>query len=88
MVNIPSHLDLNKFIDKDFGQNKTFSYRLYGVVNHFGNVGFGHYNCLIKLKKNNKWTCFDDKIVVELDEEMQKLSNAYILIYLLNSNNN
>ena len=85
IVNIPNFLELNKFMDKDFMRNKTFSYNLYGVINHFGTIKFGHYNCLIRGKENKNWVCFDDKKILHLKEDFNKLYNAYILIYLLNN---
>ena len=48
IVNIPNSLELSKFIDKEFIVNNKVIYNLYGVVNHFGNINFGHYNCLIR----------------------------------------
>ena len=54
MVNIPNHIELSKFIAQDFCNNKSFSYNWNGVVNHFGNLGFGHYNWLInQIRKIN-----------------------------------
>ena len=59
-VNFPDTLDITDFIDEDLGKkynsfNKSGKciFNLYSVVNHFGSLDFGHYNCFIKLKINN-----------------------------------
>ena len=64
---------------------KAFSDNLYGVINHFRTINFGHYDCLIRGNKNKKWICFDDKNIFHLEEEFNKISYANILIYLLNT---
>ena len=87
-MNIPNDLGITNHTDEDSLENKNLDYKLYGVINHFGNISFGHYNSLIKLNDIKKWVCFDDKNVTQLDKELHKISNAYILIYQLNNIDN
>lgn len=61
------------------------TYNLYGVVNHMGSLGGGHYNAFCK--KKGEWYGFDDEKVYYLDKtkmDIQKVLNsnhAYILFY-------
>ena len=41
-------------------------YELYGVVNHYGTMGGGHYTAYCKNFLNNKWYEFDDSRVSEV----------------------
>jgi ubiquitin carboxyl-terminal hydrolase 4/11/15 len=55
-------------------------YDLFGVVNHFGPLGFGHYTAFIK--NNNKWWSMNDSHVSEeTNPENLITENAYILFY-------
>lgn len=36
------------------------NYDLYGVVNHYGQMGYGHYNNFALNEANQKWYLFDD----------------------------
>ena len=38
-------------------------YDCFGISNHFGNVGGGHYTAYAKNPINNKWYDFDDSYV-------------------------
>ena len=41
-------------------------YVLYGIVNHYGTMGGGHYTAYCKNFLNNKWYEFDDSRVSEV----------------------
>ena len=56
-------------------------YELYGVVNHFGSLGSGHYTAIIKNKAKG-WTCCNDSIISEINKESVINQNAYILFYV------
>jgi len=43
-------------------------YDLYGVVNHSGVIGFGHYYAYCKNKKTGKWYEHNDSSVSEISE--------------------
>lgn len=76
--------------------NEVAKYRLYGVVNHTGNLISGHYTSLVnkdpthRLEKGRqKWYYFDDEIVKEetnhgnIDQGVMKVSSGdvYVLFY-------
>lgn len=45
MVHFPKTLDLNNFVLSKINDNDTtdYTYDLYGIDNHFGGLGGGHY---------------------------------------------
>eukprot|EP00835_Amoeboradix_gromovi_P001609 NODE_77_length_23338_cov_0.319463.p5 type:complete len:443 gc:universal NODE_77_length_23338_cov_0.319463:20817-19489(-) len=78
-------IDLNFNISKILESivlNKTISisnckYELYGIVNHFGKYGTGHYTTAILI--DDKWVVFDDEKVY-INYENQNVS-GYVLFY-------
>ena len=67
--------------DLEIGNDKVKkTYDLYGVVNHFGSLEFGHY--IAYIKKNDKWIKCNDSEVTIIDEKQVMNSNAYILFYI------
>ncbi|ODV97035.1 hypothetical protein PACTADRAFT_48811 [Pachysolen tannophilus NRRL Y-2460] len=72
------------------GQNPPFDYKLYGVVNHFGNLINGHYTAYVdkgtRVNKSgmvNGWCYFDDTKVYKNCDFQEKVVNvnAYVLFY-------
>lgn len=65
------------------------TYRLYGVVNHMGGMGSGHYTAFVRSGPEqskgagapSKWLCCDDDRVYEISEEDVVTANAYLLFY-------
>jgi len=57
-------------------------YTLYGVVNHMGGLGAGHYYSYVR--KGRKWYCLDDRAVREIKEGDVVTPAAYILFYCRN----
>ena len=41
-------------------------YDLYGIINHYGNLQFGHYRSVIKNQHNNNWYVYDDSFVTPI----------------------
>tara|TARA_A100001015_G_scaffold239982_1_gene273519 strand:+ start:1463 stop:2434 length:972 start_codon:yes stop_codon:yes gene_type:complete len=69
------NLDLDKYcIDIRSKKNK---YSLYGIINHYGPYGGGHYTAYCK--NNGGWYEFNDSTVSEAEEIVTK--NAYVLFY-------
>ena len=65
---------------RDFHVNND-TYDLYGVVNHMGDLNYGHYTCIINM--NGQWMCFDDGIYYTIRKEEEVISSrAYILVYV------
>lgn len=63
------------------GQVPPFNYRLYGVINHFGNLITGHYTAYVR-KARHGWCLFEDQIVHEHCKMSEVVNgNAYILFY-------
>ena len=58
----------------------TSKYKLYGICNHTGSMGFGHYWAYCR-NENGKWHKYDDEDVTIIEEENIKSSNAYCLFY-------
>jgi ubiquitin C-terminal hydrolase len=67
-------------------QNKCGDkYDLYGTVNHFGDLGGGHYIAHAKNLINSKWYEFNDSTLVHIPEHetdrVVKCSSVYVLFY-------
>lgn len=66
--------------------NQSTIYDLFGVCNHFGLMGYGHYNAFCRDWKgdglDSEWKLFDDdKVSVCADDDEIKSKAAYILFY-------
>jgi hypothetical protein len=71
-----------------------YLYDLYGVINHYGRMGFGHYTAFARDwdrhtphtnngsgELSSTWYSFDDDLIHIVDEKTIKTSAAYILFY-------
>ncbi|CAD8064849.1 unnamed protein product [Paramecium sonneborni] len=56
-------------------------YKLFGVINHYGELQEGHYNSFIKNLEDQKWYCYDDSQVTEMQLQDIVTENAYVLCY-------
>ena len=61
------------------GENKDCKYKLYSVINHIGNFGDGHYFTFSNV--GDKWYCFNDENVEEIEKTSVSNKYAYILFY-------
>ncbi len=61
--------------------NGKIIYDLYGIVNHSGNVGFGHYHAYAQNPRTKKWYDFNDSSVHEISADNLVTSQAYVLFY-------
>ena len=77
-INFPiNNFSLSNFV---IGSNKnTAIYDLYGVVEHFGGLQYGHY--IAKCKNFFKWYKYNDSRVSEISESDIITPNAYLLFY-------
>jgi len=88
------NLDMNRFCgstktDKNediFAEGKQSAlYDLFGVVNHYGRMGFGHYTAACRRYTESylerDWFCFDDSLVQETPQTSIVSSSAYVLFY-------
>lgn len=56
-------------------------YDLFAVVNHYGNLGFGHYTAYAKNHVNGNWYYFDDSRVSQESAESTCTPAAYVMFY-------
>ena len=65
---------------RDFHVNND-TYDLYGVVNHMGDLNYGHYTSIINM--NGQWVYFDDGMYYNVHKEEEVISSrASILVYV------
>ena len=71
----------NFFVDADV----PAVYDLFGVVNHMGRMGFGHYTACARRwnedSMENDWVTFDDSSVRRINKDQVNSSSAYVLFY-------
>ena len=80
-------LDMTPYLieNQDAGKDKKSKvmYDLYGVSNHFGSLGGGHYTAFAKNPLYNKWFNFDDSDVSNASPSSVVTKAAYVLFYKL-----
>jgi len=73
------NFSLEKYVS---GADKTKAqYNLFGVTNHFGGAGDGHYTAFCKNEIKNMWIEFDDKKLSGVREEDVVSKSGYVLYY-------
>ncbi len=70
---------VDNFRLRDKFSKYTVMYDLYGVINHFGQPGGGHYKSM--LRGVDTWYEVDDDIIRHIDVKRVINPNAYILVY-------
>ncbi|XP_041926394.1 ubiquitin carboxyl-terminal hydrolase 47-like isoform X2 [Alosa sapidissima] len=62
---------------------ESCTYDLYGVINHSGVYGSGHYWANIKSSENNNWYSFDDSHVAKIADTdfLERSRTAYMIVY-------
>jgi Ubiquitin carboxyl-terminal hydrolase len=81
MVECPlTDLNLAKYMSTEVDP-ASVKYDLYGVVNHHGSIGGGHYTACAREAKTDKWFEFDDSSVSAVKSESVITESAYILFY-------
>ncbi|KAG0325036.1 CSN-associated deubiquitinating enzyme Ubp12 [Dissophora globulifera] len=82
LIDFPIHgLNLSGKVLKDDDRDDNV-YDLYGVSNHMGGLGGGHYTAYAKNEKLDQWFHFDDTHVSPVaNVESIKSSSAYLLFY-------
>lgn len=80
-IDFPIHnFDLSKYISNSRQANDSV-YNLYGVSNHHGGLGGGHYTAMAKNRISKKWYLFNDCSLSQIDEIDVQSSAAYMLFY-------
>lgn len=63
MITYPLYdLDMTEFVSFT-DPNTCYLYDLFGVVNHFGTMGGGHYTATVKNAITGEWLHYDDSSV-------------------------
>ncbi|XP_057784693.1 ubiquitin carboxyl-terminal hydrolase 8-like [Salvia miltiorrhiza] len=73
------NFDLSNYILKKNNKD-CHRYMLYGISNHYGGMGGGHYTAFAKHRLDS-WYEFDDSHVYPVTEEQIKTQAAYVLFY-------
>ena len=88
LVNFPLEgLDMRPFVLHPEQINSNCVYDCFGISNHFGSVGFGHYTAYCKNPLDGKWYDFDDSQVSPTENRNTNLVSdaAYNLFFRLRS---
>ena len=83
-------LDMRPYVLNPEQKNApSLLYDCFGISNHFGSVGFGHYTAYAKNPMNSKWYNFDDSSVQEIGKNSRYHNlvseSAYNLFFRLRS---
>jgi hypothetical protein len=82
LVDFPlEQLDLTSFIKGPVQEGSPALYDLFGVSEHMGVMGGGHYTAVVKNCKDGAWYGFDDSKVSSLKASDACTPNAYVLFY-------
>lgn len=77
MVKFPEKLQISSTNSKS-----PYNYKLYGIINHTGEIERGHYTATCRVYGESKeWMQFDDNKVTMLDKSEIETPNAYVLFY-------
>ena len=78
-INFPlQNFNLEKYLVYYKG---NFIYKLYAVINHYGNFQKGHYTAICQNHVNMKWYFYNDDKISEIKEEDIISEFAYVLFY-------
>jgi ubiquitin carboxyl-terminal hydrolase 4/11/15 len=73
LVEFPFYnLDLSSFMSSEgttASDSICMQYDLYGIINHYGSLGFGHYISTIKNFDENQWYQYDDSHRSQISED-------------------
>ena len=79
LVKFPlENLPLQNYVSQ---KNINYKYNLFGVINHSGNLEWGHYTSIFKV--NDSWFYYDDSHVNEIKSGIES-KKVYMLIYKTN----
>jgi len=74
-------LDLTELV-ADYGEHNKPIYDCYGVSNHYGGLGGGHYTAYVLNDEDGTWSYYDDtRITTNIDPKEVVSSAAYVLYY-------
>ena len=77
IVDIPK-----EFITSNYVEKEICTFKLIGIVSHFGESGMGgHFIAFCEHNIDKKWRCYNDSIVTECKDDYLKKGTPYILFY-------
>ena len=76
-----AQLDLTDFVKGPLSREAPPVYNLFGVTEHSGGLGGGHYKATAQNFNNKRWYAFNDDCVRETDASTAVTPRAYILFY-------
>ena len=82
LVTFPEVLYLKNYVDTDCEIGDNFIYKLYGTINHRGDLDFGHYFSILRIKGENYWYQFNDAFSDNLGLDLVQSPSLYILFYV------
>lgn len=88
-VDIPDSIYISNYCDSSMKTNKSISYKykLKGISNHMGSLNGGHYTADgVSITDNQTWYHFDDSRAGKHQTIPIDKSNAYILMYEMDTN--
>jgi len=74
-------LDISGWIENPDVSKNDCIYDCFGVSNHSGSLGGGHYTAAVKNREDGKWYCCNDSSCYEINKEKVISSEAYLLFY-------
>ena len=78
-IDFPMEMDMSKYVTAKDG--KSMIYDCYGISNHFGGMGGGHYTAYAINPLDKEWYEFDDSSVSKVDPQRVVTSAAYNLFF-------
>ena len=83
MIDFPlDNLDIKNYIKSE---DEVTKYDLFGVINHYGSLEYGHYTSFCLNYHDNFWYEYNDRIVNKIQKGKEKETiinkNAYVLFY-------
>ena len=79
-----TELNLYDYIDHDCGFDKESNYTLFSVINHQGEMDFGHYFSYIQPSGSKNWFEFNDSLVRNVKVSITVYKEGYVLFYIKN----
>ena len=80
-LNVKQFVSTTNDDDEDDSDRQYGLYDLFAVCNHRGSMSNGHYTAYCKNPITEKWFCYDDHLVSEIDPSRVCTPDAYILFY-------
>merc|ERR1712190_677137 len=74
-------LDISPWMEDPDKNQADCIYDCYGVSNHSGSLGGGHYSAYVKHRENGNWYMCNDSSCYKINESRVVSSESYLLFY-------